>query len=53
MDGWDVGIMIVAAYVAVTALARLMLHRRDRLVEQLRAETAARKQPAAPENPQP
>jgi hypothetical protein len=53
MDGWDVAIMIVAGYVAVTALVRLMLHRRDRLVEQFRAELAARKRTAAPEKAQP
>jgi len=34
MDGWDVTLLIVAGYVATMALVRLMMRRRDQLVEQ-------------------
>ncbi len=56
MDGWDIALLAVAGYVAVTTLVRLMLRRRDQMVEQLqrragqRAETrrrAAEKRSAA------
>ena len=35
MDGWDVALLAVAAYVAVTVLVRMMLSRHKRLVDQL------------------
>ena len=38
MDGWDLVLLIVVSYVAVMALVRLMLARRDRLVSDLRGQ---------------
>jgi hypothetical protein len=38
MDRWDVLIVAVAAYVAVMTLVRLMIHRRDELVGQVRQQ---------------
>jgi hypothetical protein len=38
MDRWDVLIVAVAAYVAVMTLVRLMTHRRDELVGQVRQQ---------------
>ena len=38
MDGWDVALLAVAGYVAVSVLVRLMTGHRDRLVERLREE---------------
>jgi hypothetical protein len=50
MDGWDVALWIVAAYLAVTALIRLMLAYRDKVLADFRAEIqrqqAAEKQSA-------
>jgi hypothetical protein len=50
MDGWDVALGIVAAYLAVTALIRLMLAYRDKVLADFRAEIqrqqAAEKQSA-------
>lgn len=38
MDNWDVAILAVAGYVAVMALVRLMLRRRDHIVGEFRRE---------------
>ena len=38
MDTWDILILVVAAYIAVTALVRLMIRRRDQLVSRLRRQ---------------
>jgi hypothetical protein len=38
MDGWDIALLAAAAYVAVTALVRLMARRRNQLIEQLRQQ---------------
>lgn len=38
MDRWDVLIIAVATYVAITALVRLMVRRRDELVAQVRQQ---------------
>lgn len=38
MEPWDWAIYIVVGYVAVTALVRLMLHRRSLFVEELRTQ---------------
>ena len=38
MDAWNIGLLVVAAYVAITTLARLMLRRRNQLMEQFRLE---------------
>ena len=43
MDGWDVALLVVAVYVAITALVRLMSRRRDQLVQQFREEVAKEK----------
>jgi hypothetical protein len=32
MDRWDVALMLIAAYVAVTTLVRMMARRRDEVV---------------------
>jgi hypothetical protein len=40
MDRWDVLILAVAAYVAVMTLVRLMAHRRNELVGQVRQQIA-------------
>jgi len=36
MDRWDVVLLVVAGYVAITALIRLMIRRRDQLLDELR-----------------
>jgi hypothetical protein len=36
MNGWDVALLVVAGYVAVTALVRLMLRRRNEMVGEFR-----------------
>ncbi len=38
MDGWDIALLAAAAYIAVTALVRLMIRRRDQLVDRFQAE---------------
>jgi hypothetical protein len=50
MDGWDVAIWLVAAYLAVTALVRLMVAHRDKVLADFRAEME-RQQPANPTQP--
>ena len=35
LDGWDIAIIAVAAYISVTALVRLMHRRRDALVDDI------------------
>ena len=41
MNAWDVAILLVAAYVAVLALVRLMRRRRDAVIAQLQTEVAS------------
>jgi hypothetical protein len=41
MDGWDIALLVAAAYVAVTGLVRLMLANRQRWLTELRAEAEA------------
>ena len=36
MNRWDVVLLVVAGYVAITALIRLMIRRRDQLLDELR-----------------
>jgi hypothetical protein len=43
MDRWDAFFMIVAGYVAVVSLVRLMANRRNELVEKIREEIAKRR----------
>lgn len=38
MDGWDVALLVVAGYVATVALVRLMIRRRDQMLDQFRRE---------------
>ena len=38
MEGWEIGLLAITGYVAVMALARLMIDRRNRLLVQLREE---------------
>jgi hypothetical protein len=40
MDRWDLLIVFVAGYVAITALVRLMTSRRNRLLNQVREQMA-------------
>jgi len=41
MDGWDIVLLVVAGYIAVTALVRLMIGQRNRLVDRFRRELRA------------
>ena len=41
LDNWDVVILVGAGFVAVTALVRLMLARRDELVQEIKDQLAA------------
>ena len=45
MDGWDVALWLVAAYLAVTALVRLMIVHRDKVLTDFRAEMARQQPP--------
>jgi len=36
MNRWDVVLLVIAGYVAITTLVRLMIGRRDRLLDELR-----------------
>lgn len=38
MDGWDIVLLGMAGFVAIVALVRLMLRRRDQLVERFRRD---------------
>ncbi|MEE8452397.1 MAG: hypothetical protein V3R99_10800 [Thermoguttaceae bacterium] len=40
MEGWDLALLAAAGYMAVTALVRMMIKQRDRLVAQLSKEAA-------------
>ena len=42
-DGWDITLLLIASYVAVVSLVRLMLHNRDALTKQFRKELDAEK----------
>jgi hypothetical protein len=41
MNGWDVALLVVAGYVAVTALVRLMLRRRNQTIDEFRQQMEA------------
>jgi hypothetical protein len=43
MDRWDWALLVLGAYVAVVALVRLMLGRRNHLLGQFREEVAKEK----------
>jgi len=51
MDGWDVALWILAAYVAVVALVRMMLAHREQATARLRIELEQQKRLAPHENP--
>jgi len=38
MNGWDVALLVVAGYVAAMALVRLMVRRRDQLLDEFRRQ---------------
>jgi hypothetical protein len=38
MDGWDIALVAIAGYVALLGLVRLMIRRRNRLVDELLGE---------------
>ncbi len=43
MHGWDVALLVAAGYVAATSLVRLMIRRRDQLLDEFRQEVAQEK----------
>jgi len=43
MDGWDLTLLLVAGYVAVTALVRLMARRREQMMADFRREVKEEK----------
>ncbi|MBN2477464.1 MAG: hypothetical protein JXB62_22855 [Pirellulales bacterium] len=43
MDGWDVALLMVAAYVATMTLVRLMVRRRNQLLAKFREEVKIEK----------
>ena len=49
MDGWDLALLVVAGYVATTALVRLMIRRRDRMLAEFRRRMADEKKRKAAE----
>ena len=38
MDGWDVALLLVSGYVALVTLVRLMVRRRNQMMEEFRRE---------------
>ena len=53
MDGWDIALLAAAAYMAATALVRLMLRRRDQMLAELRKHTRAVRRPAESDEQEP
>jgi hypothetical protein len=58
MDAWNVALLLAAAYVAITTLARLMIRRRNQMLEKFRHEVDQEKhrrdaEPPRPHKPQP
>jgi len=47
MNAWDVAVLVAAAYVAAMALVRLMIRRRDRMLEEFREQLEAEKRKQA------
>ncbi|HEY5313860.1 MAG TPA: hypothetical protein VIK18_15130 [Pirellulales bacterium] len=43
MDSWSVALLVAAGYVAVMGLVRMMLARRDQLVQEIRQQIADEK----------
>ncbi|MHC4178965.1 MAG: hypothetical protein ACYSWU_15740 [Planctomycetota bacterium] len=52
MDGWDVALLVVAGYVALVSLVRLMIGRRDQLLDEFRRELKKERQRKAVEEQQ-
>jgi len=48
MDGWDLALMGAAGYAAVVGLVRLMIRRRNQLINELLQEAAQRRHPVKP-----
>ena len=44
MDGWDLTLLVVAGYVAVVTLVRLMTRRRDQMLDEFRRKLKREKQ---------
>ena len=38
MDAWDVALLVAAGYLALVTLVRLMIRRRDQMMEEFRRE---------------
>jgi len=54
MDHWTIAILVVAGYVAVISLVRLMIRYRDQLLERFRAQmTAGKTRKTSEEEPPP
>jgi hypothetical protein len=51
MDRWSIALLAAVGYLAVMFLVRLMIRRRDRLVEQFRGEMEEAKRHKAAEAP--
>ncbi len=49
MDTWDVVLIVVAGYVAITALVRLMNRRREQMLGELRQEMEKSKKHKRPQ----
>ena len=51
-EPWDIGLLLVAAYIAVVTLVRMMVRRRDKLLDDLsrRAHESPRRQPKSSGN---
>ena len=43
MDGWSIALWVVAGYVAVVALMRLMAHKRNEVMAEFRGEVEKEK----------
>jgi hypothetical protein len=53
MDAWNLAILLVAAYVAVITLARLMIRRRDQMMKQFRHDVDIEKRRREFDRPRP
>lgn len=43
MDGWDLVLFVVAGYLAAVTLVRLMIRRRDQMLDEFRKEVEQQK----------
>ncbi len=44
MDRWDVALFVIAGYVAVMALVRLMIRRRNQMIDEFKRQVDEEKQ---------